>query len=106
MEGGVGGPSGDERLLRTSHRLDQSPDDGMMALRPMTCVLPPFSAKAFLRPWADPPCSRLIRQASRRAPRLMAKQATKVLKTSVKATRAAGAWKTADRRGGWPEGLS
>ena len=24
--------SGDERLLRTSRRLDQSPDDGMMAL--------------------------------------------------------------------------
>ena len=33
--------------------------------------------------------SRLIRQASRRAPRLMAKQASKALKTSAKVTRAA-----------------
>ena len=33
--------------------------------------------------------SRLIRQASRRAPRLMAKQATKALKASAKATRTA-----------------
>ena len=33
--------------------------------------------------------SRLIRQASRRAPRLMAKQATKALKATTKATRAA-----------------
>src|SRR3954467_3538118 len=33
--------------------------------------------------------SRLIRQASRRAPRLVAKQTTKALKTTVKATRAA-----------------
>ena len=33
--------------------------------------------------------SRLIRQASRRAPRLMTKQATKALKTSAKVTRAA-----------------
>ena len=33
--------------------------------------------------------SRLIRQASRRAPRLMAKQATKALKTTAKVTRAA-----------------
>src|SRR4051795_2023055 len=31
----------------------------------------------------------MLRQASRRAPRLMAKQATKALKTSVKVTRAA-----------------
>ena len=31
--------------------------------------------------------SRLIRQASRRAPRLVAKQTTKALKTTVKATR-------------------